>query len=344
MKRSKPKLTVLTSWLICSVVFFTACEEASDDSISGIGSMAETDSLTRPMDARSPAADDSRVRDAGHEQFDAVTQPDQNLEPSDVAVAPTLDAAWADTGVVLDAEAASADGSWVPDDSLPRADLNVIESDASGEQPDASGEQPDAAILETDAAPLPIDAFVDAPDASILVPDAALNTPDGALENGDYPRGPYGVDVGQIVTDLNFIDWEDRPYRLSDMRQEPNTQIIAIVTLAAWCPTCAQKMAALSAMNAELRALGVLTVTSLYENANFQPATARDAAAWRRQHELDFPVVADGPQVLRPYFSPFGRNTYILIDAASMEILLLSQGFQTNVLEQQLRERLMPND
>ena len=341
MKRSKPRLTALTYWLICSTWFFTGCQQTSETTTGDAGSPTRLDAQGMSQDQGTqdvmPGSDASGSLLDAQGLVDAHTGSDQGPILMDLGTGVSFDARPQDAGQRPDISAPNTDAAQPMADMLPSVDQG-------GVQPDISVQKNDAALLPDDAAPRAVDAQINDSDMALSEPDAALAIPDSAVDEDRYPQGPYGVEIGQIIADLNFVDWQDREYRLSDMRREPNTQIIAIITLAGWCPTCAQKMEGLRMVNAALRELGALTVVSLYQNANFQAATARDADGWRRQHELELPVVSDGPQALGPYFNPFGRNIYILIDAQSMEILHLSQGFQNNVLEQELRERLIPND
>jgi hypothetical protein len=186
---------------------------------------------------------------------------------------------------------------------------------------------PDAAPV-IDAAPLPIDA------APVV---------DAALDNEQYPVGPYGLEVGDVIQDLEFISVTNEPYRLSDMRREPNTRLIALPVIVAWCPVCIRLLPAMGVMAGGLRAEGVLTVLSFFEDEQFNPADHRDIGLLERDHNPPFPFVADPEQVMAPYFAPFGREKYMLIDADNMRLVHISASLRIAELEQRIRTWLVDN-
>jgi len=328
MKRSKPRLTAQTFWLISSLcLLFIACQGDTSSSTDATSTDAASDSADvapnvdgQVGDVAVPAPDSHIPADADG-PVDGTTAIDASI-PEDMGTAEDVSTARDGATAADGAVDVGTDGDMGIADAAANDAAPVVPLDAG------PGLNPDAAIVDPDAAP-PLDAAAPVVDM--------MNGP------GAYPAGPYGVAIGQVISDLEFTDWRDRPYHLSDMRAEPDTRLIAIVNLAAWCPTCRRKMPALGVMDRRQRPNGVLTVASIYENPNFQPAIARDAAIWRRDHGLEFPVVADAEPVLDPYFNPFGRETYILISVPDMQIVHISQRFTADALEQRIGQFLEAN-
>jgi hypothetical protein len=305
---------VQTFWLISSLLCFAACEAAETDEPTS-GETAADSTATGNQDA-APLADSG-------------TGPDLSVTAMDALV----DAeAMGDVSPAVSDAAPNNDGS--EDSARPEVDSNVVSPDAALDMavvvPEDAGSGQDVGVQPADAM---VDMLSPEPDMGPLQPDMAVG-------NGDYPDAPYGVAVGETIEDLQFVDWHDVAYSLSDMRDEPNVRLIALISVAAWCPTCARKMAPVGVLNNRLRPEGVLTVVSLFEDPNFGPAIARDAAIWRRDHGLELPIVADGPQALAPYFEPFGRNTYILIHAATMTIAHISHRLDGDELDRRIQEAL----
>ena len=239
---------------------------------------------------------------------DGASERDGNLDTrGDVAV----DAASSDLGAP-DPDGA-LDAQVVPEfDGGDASTADVGSRDVSNRAPDPDGAPPDP-----DAAPLD-------PDVAVLVPDAAPPAPDAAPEPA-YPAGPYGVNVGDVLADLEFEGPDGAPWFLSEARE--GARLLLVATVAAWCGVCARKMAPTSEFADRLAARGLVVVVAVFENANFDPARGADAAAWRERHQLAGPVVADPRRALDPYFRPLRREKYLLVQADTMEIIRISPTF-----------------
>jgi len=207
---------------------------------------------------------------------------------------------------IHDARVVPGDGALAEafDGALPRPDDDGDIADASDPQ-DASG-----------LAPVNMDGGLAGPvDVGVIEPNIDADI-------AGYPDGPFGTDSGETIENLVFTSIDDQPYTLDDMRREENVHLIALLSTAAWCPACRRAMGPLSVYAAEERDQGLLVSVAMYHNANFEPARAVDAAEWQDMM-LFQTMVADPAPVMAPYFTPFGRDKLILIDARTMTIVAL---------------------
>jgi thiol-disulfide isomerase/thioredoxin len=115
--------------------------------------------------------------------------------------------------------------------------------------------------------------------------------------------------------------------------------MVAIV--AGWCPPCRAKMAPIRGVMQRLGPAFV-GVIDIYQDRDFNAADGNDAEAWANQYDLPF-VVPD-PQFIMADYLPNGRRReqYILIDAATMEIVHRSANFVPDEVERRAREWLAP--
>ena len=304
------------------------CEPSDDDTSSTTADAAAfTDGNTQTLDAASSSGTND-----GMVVSDSSTQLDGSID--DVV----------DGGVIIDA-ASGPDLSVVIDLGELRDAAFVGEQDEGGmAQVDADlslspdmvpqGEADDAGVL-TDMAIAMADAMIAdmAPpiDMAPLVVDAQSLAPDAnAGGQLDYPPGPYGFDVGDIIEDHVFTDWQGQPFSFADAHRRGNARVVVIMNTVAWCPSCAGNMIGVEELHQEFQDQGVEIIVSLYDDAQFSPANAQAAAQWRRGTGLTTTVVADGDEHMAPYFQPFARNTYLVIDAPTMRVLNRVQRFQTN--------------
>ena len=147
---------------------------------------------------------------------------------------------------------------------------------------------------------------------------------------GEYPEGPYGTAVGDVIADLEFP--ANAPWSLDDARTLDGARLIMIATVAEWCPTCRNKMAGIRGVIERLGPAFV-GVIDIYEDQDFAPADAGDAADWARQYML--PIVVPDPAFILADYLPNGarREQYILIDAATMRIVHASASFRPDEVE-----------
>ena len=70
-------------------------------------------------------------------------------------------------------------------------------------------------------------------------------------------------------------------------------------------------------------------LVTLFQDSDFEPATPQLSAQWAEKYNLTFPVVSDSavPSTFSPYYDVNLTPMVMLVDASTMEIIYLTQGF-----------------
>ncbi|MEE2755165.1 MAG: redoxin family protein [Myxococcota bacterium] len=370
MKKLKRKATAPTFWLIFSLTALsTGCEvSVSDTPSDDVGRVPSLDAIIDEQNdgASTGSTTPDSDLDVGFVEDTGSSQPtDDGVADTERTQVSSIDTGIderddGDTGIT---ETDSPDGATggSTDGQMSRPD-QPMRGDGSAPGNDAAATPPDAAVLDieerTDAV---VEAASDAgvPDADTpmvidsSVDGGAANVDFGALDsraddaqmadNGQYPEGPYGVAVGDVIANLSFVDSTDAPTDLETLRRDGDAGFLVLFNAVAWCGSCVRNMVTLQASQTRLADAGVRIVVSLYDNENFMPADAVDANRWQQRNNLTMPVVADGERSLAAYFDPFARNTYLVIEVDEMRIVARGQRYNSAAFNDQLDGLLDPN-
>jgi thiol-disulfide isomerase/thioredoxin len=176
-------------------------------------------------------------------------------------------------------------------------------------------------------------------DAVVAQLEASLTEP---LPRLTYPEGPYGVEVGDVISDLSFVSPEGEPRSLSDLYANLNTRLLLITTSAEWCTACIKEQPQLQALYETYAERGLGVVVTLFQDSDFEPATPELAAEWRERYELSFEVLADPqtPSTFSPYYDVSLTPMVMLVDVDTMTIRYLTQGFDEDAVLSQLEATL----
>lgn len=155
-----------------------------------------------------------------------------------------------------------------------------------------------------------------------------------------YPSGPYGTAIGDTIEDLPMIDSDGSPLSLGDFYADEANKVLIIYNTVAYCQSCAAKTAELTALNNEYGSRGLMPVVPLYENTQYLPAEADDAAQYKTRLGLQFPVTADGPGVFHRYFSELAYPMVMIIDVETMTILYKETSWQRAQVDSVISGRL----
>jgi peroxiredoxin len=176
-----------------------------------------------------------------------------------------------------------------------------------------------------------------------LVACASTSDSTGAgelTERSTYPAAPYGVTVGTTIENLTFGNPDGTPFTLfDDVFADPHNRVLFIATTAGWCSSCIEEQGTLRAMYKELNGKGLTMLSAYFEDADFNPATGAQAAAWKDRYKLPFPVLTQTPFDLANYYDRRNTPLSMVIDVDTMEILLLMTGFD----EQMIRSTIEAN-
>ena len=151
-----------------------------------------------------------------------------------------------------------------------------------------------------------------------------------------YPPGPYGVNVGDTVADLEFVNPDATAFRLGDVFADPHHRVLVVSTAAGWCSACVEEQPALQRLHEEWAGRGLYVLVAVFENAQYAPADGDYAGTWKDAYGVDFGVVADPTFALSAYY-PNGDTSAsplnMAIDVDTMTLQYLSLGVDQSSLE-----------
>lgn len=176
--------------------------------------------------------------------------------------------------------------------------------------------------------------------------------PDHLLQSGsgggpaNYPAGPYGKDVGDVVENFTFTSgWlnpvaanhdpaQFAPISFADFHDPAGTQaeLILLNTAAVWCVACKIEHGGSSSSKNlnehfdELSPKGLRLLSLLFQDAKGDPATAAHLVSWTQAYETRFPMALD-PEYQMGRFGPANQAPLnILVDARTMKIMAATSG------------------
>jgi hypothetical protein len=184
------------------------------------------------------------------------------------------------------------------------------------------------------------------------VPDDLLDAIKNQGGTADYPEGPYGTGLGDVVQNLCFDAWKDPkaddydPARfqqlcLSDFHADSGARILHVNSSAIWCVACRSEYGGSSGPNgrpsladhlAERQGDGYRLLGTMFEDAASQPATGDDAALWARTYSIEFPFALDSTHQIGLFTSSSIAPFNLLIDTKTMKVVLELSGDDPAVL------------
>lgn len=163
--------------------------------------------------------------------------------------------------------------------------------------------------------------------------------------SADYPKGPYGTEVGSIIEDFAFLGWRDpvradydidkfEIVRLSEFYNpdgRSDVRLIWINASAVWCTVCRAEMRDIknNKVNEVFGAKGVQLIETLFEDNGSGPATPLDLQRWGKtpDHAIDFPLLLDPGFKLGAFFTSDATPLNMLVDARNMKIIDATMGY-----------------
>jgi len=136
----------------------------------------------------------------------------------------------------------------------------------------------------------------------------------------EYPVGPYGLEVGDVVENVTLETHDGDALSFANVRATGASAMV-IFNTAGWCARCAECMPELMAIHDRFAARGLVTMVSILQSRQYGPASVRDAAYFRRAHELGIPVLADKDAVLEHYFPRLSLPMVMIVDLDTMTLL-----------------------
>lgn len=166
--------------------------------------------------------------------------------------------------------------------------------------------------------------------------DAGNNVDSGSGSDAggtaEYPAGPYGINVGDVIANLAFVDPDGNPVTLADLRTD-GVRALYINTAAGWCTACREEQPEIQALYEARADDGLLVVVTYFEDNEFNPAEPAEAAQWAATYALTFPVLADPEFVTSAYYDEAQTPMNLVIDVDSMRIGHISTGVNLDEVE-----------
>jgi len=168
----------------------------------------------------------------------------------------------------------------------------------------------------------------------------------------DYPCGPYGHLPCELITDHRFVPANDAARALAgedglldmhDLVADESVTGILLYGTAGWCSACAAESRVLNDMYADNQPIPGTEgraefVAVVFEDGNYEPASLAYATRYADQYDFDFPVVADPRGDILYYFDAASTPGNIFIDATTMTIFYVAQGFMDSSMRATLGE------
>jgi hypothetical protein len=162
----------------------------------------------------------------------------------------------------------------------------------------------------------------------------------------DYPTSGFGTEVGDVVDNECFVGYR-APDRVAPHAQHRETvafsdyydpagtkgvSLLLINTAAIWCSACVAEHGTLPDHAAELMPRGLVIVSTLFQDAQRNPASLEDLERWIENFHPNFPMVADPQLYLGDYALVSLAPLNMLVDPRSMKILRKYVGDQGAVM------------
>lgn len=175
----------------------------------------------------------------------------------------------------------------------------------------------------------------------------------GTSSSGDYPEGPYGNEVGDIVADVCFdaawtnpkaANFDPAAYEtvcFSDFYSpddEDGGELMLVNTGAVWCAACqvewggTSEQPSLSERADERFDQGFRLLGTIFQDAERNPAGDTHAVAWAKSFDVTVPFALDPTFKMGVYADENIQPFNMVIDLRNMEILLQVEGDQPAVL------------
>lgn len=179
------------------------------------------------------------------------------------------------------------------------------------------------------------------------IPAELLNQADsGSCAAPQYPTGPFGAEEGDTLGNLCFAGFRS-PATVSHEASSLETvafsdyydptgskgyRLLLINTAAVWCSACRTEHETLSAENDEYTPKGLRIVSTLFQDAQQNPATLHDLSTWVGTFSSDYAMVLDPEYQMGTYASASSAPLNLVVDARTMKIEKKLLGNQATVL------------
>lgn len=167
------------------------------------------------------------------------------------------------------------------------------------------------------------------------------NNPDaGPSDRTNYPEGPYGTEEGAIFEPYEMLTDTGEEFSFdADVFADEGNSLMLLTAAAGWCTACFEEQPVLEQFHNDHADEGLVTVVTVFQDDQFQPAEPEDAAAWRVQHELTLPVLTDVNNDIGAFYEG-SPPMNLFVDINTMEIISVQVGWDPGVVEALIDARL----
>ncbi|MGE3668328.1 MAG: hypothetical protein AB7K71_01660 [Polyangiaceae bacterium] len=171
------------------------------------------------------------------------------------------------------------------------------------------------------------------------IPAEYLSGSGGTGPSQSYPEGPYGSEEGGTILNLSFsagwnnpkavaydVDqFESEPIELADF-YNPNgdsnlPEVMLLNTAALWCQVCRIEHEELDTKLAEFGSRGLVIFSTLFQDAQSNPAQPVHLQIWAEQFEVAFPFFLDPEYQMGAFARAETAPLNMVIDLRTMKIL-----------------------
>ena len=169
-----------------------------------------------------------------------------------------------------------------------------------------------------------------------------------------YPDGPYGTEEGDTMANLCFKGFRD-PSKGShgesalqnvafsdyyDPTGSKGIELLLIDTSAVWCSACRTEHEGLPAKNIQYAPRGLRIISTLFQDAKRNPASAQDLATWVETFKSNYAMLLDPDYQLGAYARADSAPLNLVVNARTMKIEKKLLGDQESILWPYIDESL----
>ncbi len=179
----------------------------------------------------------------------------------------------------------------------------------------------------------------------VLGPSAACSTSSPSASPG-YPPGPYGVNAGEIIENIQLTTLEGTPYELKSIHQagtQGSARAAVLYVTATWCFSCRP---AVDWINQKVASSGgsVVAVAVVLEDKQYQPADVATGREFAEGYGVKFPTMIDPARQLDKYRASGVIPLTVIIDPAAMRITYREFGFNASTVEREVAKLTAPGE
>lgn len=155
----------------------------------------------------------------------------------------------------------------------------------------------------------------------------------------DYPKGPYGYQVGSVIANLEFVGQSDTNHngvidsgdtvtsvRLSDYYAKKDIKAIFLGVAAGWCGPCMEEQPTLVALAKSYQGKIQFVEAIIEKGTRGVPADAEFVDFWAGRYKIGFDMVSDPTVVLGPYYAMPAFPMQLVIRTSDMTIQYQNNG------------------